>query len=284
MSELIWKGYIVLESGDSVFIQSPFTLNGKIVYGPDSDSTTMSIAGIQYLISKGHKVNSIHLPPAVDGEVVYISTLADSPSRSEELDSNEVIWQVMDGDEATLLLSKQDNNEFDFDASTFTVEIDAELYTEIQKAWLTECSELHVSQGAYVSQAQYREGSSARLNLTSQIHEGKTIWPPRQLDENGISLAKESKALSGSAQVESWTKLSAAGAPSEFSLRAPILGGIQTLLVRFAEGPRGVFLVCDDEDYSPNIGDSIEFGVRRIYAQEGYIRYGMKAIPIRGQK
>ncbi len=281
MMETVWKGYIVLDSDGSLFIQSPFTLDEKIVYGPDSDSTTMSIAGIQYLLSQGHDIGSIHLPPSVDAEVVYISTKVDSPARNEEIGRDETEWQIMDGDEATLLMTNQQHEEFDFAASSSTVEIDEDLYQEIQNAWAAECSELHVSQGAYVSQAQYNEAISARLSLTSQRHQGETIWPPRQMDLNGIRMAKESETLSGSALVESWTKLSAAGAPSEFSLRAPILGGIQTVLVRFEEGPRGVFLICDDEDYTPKIGDSIGFTVRRIYAQEGFIRYGMKAIPIR---
>jgi uncharacterized OB-fold protein len=107
------------------------------------------------------------------------------------------------------------------------------------------------------------------------------IWPPRQLDEKGLRFSEDSHQLVAEAHVESWTKLSAAGAPSEFSLRAPILGGIQTLLVRFEQGPRGVFLVTDDVDYSPKIGDTVHFAVRRIYAQEGMMRYGLKAFPKR---
>jgi uncharacterized OB-fold protein len=99
------------------------------------------------------------------------------------------------------------------------------------------------------------------------------------MDSSGARLPREDALLADAATVESWTKLSAAGAPSEFSLRAPILGGVQTVLVKFEEGPRGVFLVCDDVDYSPRIGDRVHFGVRRIYAQEGLIRYGLKAIP-----
>jgi uncharacterized OB-fold protein len=49
--------------------------------------------------------------------------------------------------------------------------------------------------------------------------------------------------------------------------------------VRFEQGPCGVFLVADDEEYEPAIGDEVTFVVRRIYAQEGLIRYGMKAVP-----
>ena len=105
------------------------------------------------------------------------------------------------------------------------------------------------------------------------------IWPPRQLDANGQRLESPSQPLMTSAIVESWTKLSAAGAPSEFALRAPVLGGIQAAFVRFDQGPCGVFLVADDEQYEPAIGDEVTFVVRRIYAQEGLIRYGMKAVP-----
>ena len=64
------------------------------------------------------------------------------------------------------------------------------------------------------------------------------------------------------------TKLSAAGAPSEFSIRAPLLGGISTAYVSFNHGT-GVFLLVDDEEISPEIGDKGEIVVRRIYAQEG---------------
>ena len=76
-------------------------------------------------------------------------------------------------------------------------------------------------------------------------------------------------------------KLAAAGAPSEFSIRAPLLGGITTVFVRFEQGPRGVFLLVDDEDNDPKIGDQVQFAIRRIYAQEGYIRYGLKCQIIR---
>ena len=48
--------------------------------------------------------------------------------------------------------------------------------------------------------------------------------------------------------VQTWTTLSAAGAPSEFSLRAPLLGGISTVLLNLDDGPNGVFLTVDDED------------------------------------
>lgn len=280
MSDLSqWKGYLISYSNDSLLLQSPYIHNDCTVYGPDSDSTTMAVAGIQYLQNQGHHITAIHLTESIDAKVIFMSTSVDSPQRNEELPTATVDWQVIEGEEATLVLSQSDAEHFEFDEPTGTEIMDDDLFNDMNAAWEHECSKQHVSQGAYVSQSQYLEGGTARLSLASQSFEGQIIWPPRQMDSSGNRLPREEGLLSDRATVESWTKLSAAGAPSEFSLRAPILGGIQTLLVKFDEGPRGVFLVCDDVDYSPTIGDQVEFGVRRIYAQEGLIRYGLKAIP-----
>ena len=97
------------------------------------------------------------------------------------------------------------------------------------------------------------------------------IWLP------GIDLTNsEEVRLSNVCNIESWTKLSAAGAPSEFSIRAPILGGISTAYVSFEHGTKGVFLLVDDEGTLPDIGSKGEIVVRRIYGQEGQMRYGTK--------
>ena len=274
-----WKGYLLSHSNGSLLLQSPYIHDGSTVFGPDSDSTTMAVAGIQYLNAQGQKFTTIRLPNSIDAQVVYMSTSVDSPQRNEELEDDVVDWHLIDGEEATLVLSQSDDNHYEFDEPSGTELMDADLFKDMKAAWEQECSPQHVSQGAYVSQSQYHEGGAARLSLASQKFAGKTIWPPRQMDSSGARLPREDALLADAATVESWTKLSAAGAPSEFSLRAPILGGVQTVLVKFEEGPRGVFLVCDDVDYSPRIGDRVHFGVRRIYAQEGLIRYGLKAIP-----
>jgi uncharacterized OB-fold protein len=161
------------------------------------------------------------------------------------------------------------------------LEVDEEFHQQITLAWEKECLPEHVSQGAYVSQQQYQEGAAARLNLMSQKVDGELIWPPRQMDAKGSLMPQASIPLQENATIESWTKLAAAGAPSEFSIRAPLLGGITTVFVRFEQGPRGVFLLVDDEDNNPKIGDQVQFAIRRIYAQEAYIRYGLKCQIIR---
>ena len=49
------------------------------------------------------------------------------------------------------------------------------------------------------------------------------------------------------------------------------------MLLQLDEGPKGVFLTVDDEDALFEMEASMELVVRRLYAQEGFIRYGLKA-------
>ena len=156
-------------------------------------------------------------------------------------------------------------------------QIDQEMYEKITAAWQDESNIMNTSQGAYVSGQQYDETLESRLSLVAQKHHGM-IWPPRQMDSEGEIIADSFIKIEPSGVVISWTKLSAAGAPSEFAIRAPILGGISTVMVETKDGPNGVFLVVDDLNISPKIGDSVDIVVRMLYAQEGIIRYGTKAI------
>ncbi|MEZ8008657.1 MAG: hypothetical protein QMC65_03345 [Candidatus Poseidoniaceae archaeon] len=276
-----WKGYLAVINKDGLYIQSSYVHGDQIVYGPDSDSTTMGIAAIQLMLNKGHLIESMHLPDSVDARIVYLATGVDSMTHNSELEFENILWDLLGGDEATLVITKSNSESYDFEEPQDVEIIDTDFHNDMAEAWRLEQETHHVSQGAYVSKSQYLEGAPARLSLRSQKVGDRMIWPPRQLDENGSRFSEDSHQLVAEAHVESWTKLSAAGAPSEFSLRAPILGGIQTLLVRFEQGPRGVFLVTDDLDYSPEIGDTVHFAVRRIYAQEGMMRYGLKAFPKR---
>jgi uncharacterized OB-fold protein len=278
MSEVIqWQGYLAMFDHDALMIQSPFSLDGAIAFGSDSDYTTMAIAGLHLLTSRGFQVTSVTSIALVNADAVKSATGTEVLSGEEEHQSD---WNLLVGEEATLVFTKSLERDLAFHGPSELEALDALFAADIAAAWEAELKSTHVSQGAYVSEAAYREGANARLGLLAQSKGESLIWPPRQLDAEGERIAAPSQPLLASATVESWTKLSAAGAPSEFALRAPVLGGIQTVFVRFEQGPCGVFLVADDEQYEPEIGDSVSFVVRRIYAQEGLIRYGMKAIPI----
>ena len=278
---IVWKGYLACVGEDSCVVQSTWYLGDDCVFGADSDYTTLAIAAIQLLQSKGTQINSINALNDVEGSIMFMATGVEVMQTSND-DSAQLSaeWDLCIGDDARVVVCKTDCD-VDIWEPEGGLDVDEEFHHEMTSAWEKECQPEHVSQGAYVSQQQYQEGAAARLKLMSQKVDGELIWPPRQMDGKGNLMPQASIPLQENATIESWTKLAAAGAPSEFSIRAPLLGGISTVFVRFEQGPRGVFLLVDDEENNPKIGDKVQFAIRRIYAQEGYIRYGLKCQIIR---
>ena len=65
------------------------------------------------------------------------------------------------------------------------------------------------------------------------------------------------------------------------AFRSPILGGLTTVLIQFEKGTIGTFLIVDDHQHPVSINDEVELVIRRIYGQDGWIRYGLKAIPLK---
>ncbi|MBQ70065.1 MAG: hypothetical protein CMA65_01060 [Euryarchaeota archaeon] len=267
----VWKGYLLAWEDDFTLVQSPFTCEGIRVFGADSDHTTLAIAAMQHRLSIGPAIDLISLPDGVNEQIFNMATGV-LVANDESYDGCE--WDLMVGDDATVAMLKR-NTDIELPLIDTHVEVDAEFHSALCNAWEKEMKEIHVSQGAYVSSAQYTEGAVARMTLSGQQFGDLVVWPPRQLNDEGQREdGRISLALRG--VVSSWTKLSAAGAPSEFSLRAPLLGGITTVLLDLDDGPKGVFLMVDDEENDVSIGDSIDLVVRRIYAQEGMIRYGLR--------
>lgn len=262
---------------NALMMQTPYIHNDVLVFGADSDYTTMAIAGLHLLSSRGIILSDIRSLPLVNPSAVKSATGVNVLCGEEEEPCE---WNLLVGEEATLVFTNDLDRDLGFHGPSELESMDSTFYTDMETAWQRELSTTHVSQGAYVSEAAYMEGAEARLGFMAQSNNHALVWPPRQMDGEGRRMQQANSPLLASAVVESWTKLSAAGAPSEFALRAPILGGIQTVFVRFEQGPCGVFLIADDEQYEPSIGDQVTFVVRRIYAQEGLVRYGMKAIPV----
>ncbi len=278
MNEVIeWQGYLGMFDENALMMQTPYIHDDVLVFGADSDYTTMAIAGLHLLSSRGIILSDIRSLPLVNPSAVKSATGVNVLCGEEEEPCE---WNLLVGEEATLVFTNDLDRDLGFHGPSELESMDSTFYTDMETAWQRELSTTHVSQGAYVSEAAYMEGAEARLGFMAQSNNHALVWPPRQMDGEGRRMQQANSPLLASAVVESWTKLSAAGAPSEFALRAPILGGIQTVFVRFEQGPCGVFLIADDEQYEPSIGDQVTFVVRRIYAQEGLVRYGMKAIPV----
>lgn len=267
MSDVInFQGYIISHEADSLTIYSPYVVDESRVFGHDSDYTTIAISLIRHLLNSEVDFLINQVDEQINFDVLQTATGIELVEHGSILRCN---------DDASVSLSTGENSKNNTKHIP-SKSLDQRLYHSVKDAWQDELDIRNISQGAYVSKQQYDESLSARLSLVAQ-NDGILIWPPRQMNNDGITLSKASTNLSPTASVMSWTKLSAAGAPSEFSIRAPVLGGLTTVMVEFSEGPKGVFLMVDDEDIRPNIGDSVEFVVRMLYGQEGIIRYGAKA-------
>jgi len=267
----IWQGYGLVISDSGYTASSLFHVNGKRVFGADSDFTTLAFALLDYLNQNGIEFEMIKMDENFDAEL--ISKCFELEQTSEEECS--VIMKSHDSS-ISLTITSGDFSENDFYQPEF--ELDEEFHANITEAWNLETSSQHVSQGAYVSSQQHTQAYTARLRLLAQVGTTGLTWPPRELQDDGTR-PSETVNLKNYVKVLSWTKLSAGGAPSEFSIRSPILGGITTIFAEFEKGPRGVFMLSD-ESGNPEIMIGMEFNlaVRRLYAQEGIMRYSLKAI------
>lgn len=255
-----WQGNLACLTNDGVAIKSRHTINGEHVFGPDSDYTTLAISGLQLL-----REETTILSVKIEGDVSEFVLSACGYTVDDHAK-----WTVSCNDDSSVSISKG----LPVLGNVEGEEIDPELVKEMNDAWELEMQE--VSQGAFVSEQNYRNSSSARMNLQSQLLDGVSIWPPRQMV--GSKIPDDSRPLSKTGIIGSWTKLAAGGAPSEFSIRAPLLDGISTVFVTLDSGPKGVFLLADDEQTRPEIGMRVELVIRKIYAQEGLVRHGLKAL------
>ena len=245
---------------------------GRLWAGPDGDRLTILLALLKQL-----PAGSINIHKFED-------FLDFGPSVSvHEIIESSTDWRI--DDEAGLYIHTNQNNYIvaittsedeptwpSFDSTSY----DEDMKSQLDDQWKIEVE--GVSQGAYVSQAQHTIATPSRLGLKAQFDQDQLVWPPRQLNPAGERMQESTTKLSDMATIMTWTRLSAAGAPSEFSGRAPVLGGVSTVLVEFEEGPKGVFMLADDETKNPAIDGMVRFEVRRLYGQDGLMHYGLKAV------
>ena len=268
----IWQGYGLVISDSGYTASSLFHMNGKRVFGADSDFTTLAFALLDYLSQNGIEFEMIKMDENFDAELI---------SKCFELE------QINEEDECSVIMKSHDSSISlaitggDFSEDDFyqpELELDEEFYSNINDAWNLETSLQHVSQGAYVSSQQHTEASTARLRLLAQVGTNGLTWPPRELQDDG-SRPSETVNLKITSMYYLGQNYQQAVHHLNLASRSPILGGITTIFAEFEEGPRGVFMLSD-ESGNPEIMIGMEFNlaVRRLYAQEGIMRYSLKAI------
>ncbi|MCL6450906.1 MAG: Zn-ribbon domain-containing OB-fold protein [Acetobacteraceae bacterium] len=136
--------------------------------------------------------------------------------------------------------------------------------------------------GAHVSIAMYQRNIPLRYRLVGQRCQtcGGVNFPPRAVcSQCSKGTRFEDIQLSGRGVLYSWTRIAGAGAPSEFAAQAQALGSFVVGLVQLEEGPRVVAQIVEVGRSAPRLGQRVEAVLRRIYEEDGVIRYGYKFRP-----
>lgn len=136
--------------------------------------------------------------------------------------------------------------------------------------------------GAHISIPMYQRAVSQRYRLIGQRCQtcGKINFPPKAVCKyclQGTSF--EDVQLSGRGTVYSYTVIAGGGAPPEFAAEARCKGSYPVLIVELEEGPRVIAQMVNPHEEGVNIGMPVKAVFRKIYEEEGVIRYGFKFSP-----
>lgn len=135
--------------------------------------------------------------------------------------------------------------------------------------------------GAYVPWGTWMEDLPARLRLVAQrcTSCARAIYPPRAACPACMGRVFEPLQLPGEARVYTATRIGKGGAPSEFALEQAQVGAFWVGVVEWPE--HGVRVTArlsgyDEDAGGPAIGEPVRALVRRLFEQEGKVRYGTK--------
>jgi uncharacterized OB-fold protein len=138
------------------------------------------------------------------------------------------------------------------------------------------------SEGAYVSPASWEETLEARLTLVASRCGacGAVRHPPREAcpDCGAGGLATFHARPAGT--VHAVTRIGRGGAPSEFAAQQVAVGEYGVATIDMADGFRMVAQVSGADPRTVSIGDAVALRLRRLFEQEGRVRYGLKAVPL----
>lgn len=139
-----------------------------------------------------------------------------------------------------------------------------------------------VSQGAYVSLPTYLATVAARYRLVGQRCAacGAVRFPPGERCDRCGGRALEDAPLRRGGTVHACTTVGRGAAPTEFAEQQAMLGEYVTALIDLDDGPRVMAQLTDCTPKDVAIGTRVEMVFRRLYVQEGVLRYGFKFRPV----
>ena len=137
--------------------------------------------------------------------------------------------------------------------------------------------------GAHISVPMYQRSLPQRYRLIGlQCQQcGEVNFPPKGTCKYCRASTQFTEVpLSGKGHVYTYTIIAGGGAPPEFTDQALIQGSYPVAVVQLEEGPRIMAQLVEVERDEIRIGMPVEAVFRRIYEEEGVIRYGCKFRPV----
>ncbi len=137
--------------------------------------------------------------------------------------------------------------------------------------------------GAHISIPMYQRAVPQRYRLVGQkcVRCGRVNFPPKAVCKYCLTCSEfENIQLSGRGTVYSHTVIAGGGAPPEFSEAARCKGSYPVAVVELEEGPRIIAQLINPPEEGITVGMKVEAVFRRIYEEEGVVRYGFKFRPI----
>jgi len=135
---------------------------------------------------------------------------------------------------------------------------------------------------AHVSIPMYWRTIPQRYKLVAQKCKkcGAVNFPPKGVCKYcSASSEFEEQQLSGKGKVHTFALISAGGAPPEFADQEKSSGSYPVAIVELEEGPKVIGQMADASPKEVKIGMSVTTELRKIYSEEGVIRYGFKFVP-----
>lgn len=139
---------------------------------------------------------------------------------------------------------------------------------------------------AHVSVPMYWRTIPQRYKMVGQKCKkcGHVNFPPKGVCRYcSASSDFEEMRLSGLGKVHTFVLISAGGAPPEFADQEKAGGQYPVAIVELAEGPKVIGQIADADPMEVKIGMPVKTELRRIYSEEGVIRYGFKFVPAEGK-
>lgn len=133
---------------------------------------------------------------------------------------------------------------------------------------------------SYISLPMYAANVDERLRLIAGKCKkcGTLAYPQRPVCKKCGADAFEDVPLSGDGSIYTFTVVAGGGAPSEFDDQQVMTGDVISAVVELKEGPRIMVQIADADPKQLDIGTRVRAVVRRLYDQEGIVRYGAKFV------